>query len=142
MRNRSLVVGGRCSVHDVSVRAGASSSALMAPHNALCSPPLPPRQDALLRMDGTALSVEQLAVLSRAVPDDQERKDIELYMGGKHPKYKCGGRCTCQWLTWKQRCSCGECHCSCCETPAQCLQQVFPACHCLPTQPTNPCAGT
>jgi len=45
-------------------------------------------QDALLRMDGTALSVEQLAVLSRAVPDDQERKDIELYLGGKHPKYK------------------------------------------------------
>lgn len=28
-------------------------------------------QDALLRMDAAALSVEQLAVLSRAVPDDQ-----------------------------------------------------------------------
>ncbi len=45
-------------------------------------------QDALLRMDAAALSVEQLAVLSRAVPDDQERKDIELYLAGKHPKYK------------------------------------------------------
>lgn len=49
-------------------------------------------------MDGTALSVEQLAVLSRAVPDDQERKDIELYLGGKHPKYKCVGSCACQWM--------------------------------------------
>ncbi|KAL4437056.1 hypothetical protein ABPG75_004195 [Micractinium tetrahymenae] len=45
-------------------------------------------KDALLRMDAAALSVEQLAVLSRAVPDDQERKDIELYLAGKHPKYK------------------------------------------------------
>ncbi|EFN59313.1 hypothetical protein CHLNCDRAFT_137684 [Chlorella variabilis] len=45
-------------------------------------------KDALLRMDAAALSVEQLSVLSRAVPDDQERKDIELYLAGKHPKYK------------------------------------------------------
>jgi hypothetical protein len=45
-------------------------------------------QDALLRMDAAALSVEQLAVLSRAVPDEQERKDIDLYLAGKHPKYK------------------------------------------------------
>ncbi|PSC67234.1 formin 6 [Micractinium conductrix] len=45
-------------------------------------------KDALLRMDAGALSVEQLSVLSRAVPDDQERKDLELYMAGKHPKYK------------------------------------------------------
>lgn len=53
----------------------------------LCALPRPP-QDALLRMDAAALSVEQLAVLSRAVPDDQERKDIDLYLAGKHPKHK------------------------------------------------------
>lgn len=40
-------------------------------------------------MDAAALSVEQLAVLSRAVPDDQERKDLDLYLAGKHPKHKC-----------------------------------------------------
>ena len=60
-------------------------------HLLLSTPPPPitaPPQGALLRMDAGALSVEQLAVLSRAVPDDQERKDIELYLGGKHPKYK------------------------------------------------------
>jgi hypothetical protein len=48
----------------------------------------PPPQDALLRMDASALSVEQLSVLSRAVPDDQERKDVELYLAGAHPKYR------------------------------------------------------
>ena len=40
-------------------------------------------------MDASALSVEQLSVLSRAVPDDQERKDVELYLAGAHPKYRC-----------------------------------------------------
>lgn len=62
-----------------------------AAHNLHLTPAPPlsrPPQDALLRMDGAALSVEQLAVLSRAVPDDQERKDIELYLAGKHPKHK------------------------------------------------------
>ena len=48
----------------------------------------PALQDALLRMDASALSVEQLSVLSRAVPDDQERKDVELYLAGAHPKYR------------------------------------------------------
>lgn len=31
-------------------------------------------------MDGAALSVEQLDALSRAVPDDTERRDIQLYL--------------------------------------------------------------
>ena len=39
-------------------------------------------------MDPAALSVEQLSALSRAVPDDQERRDLELYLKGAHPKYK------------------------------------------------------
>ena len=37
-------------------------------------------QDALLAMDGAALSVEQLDALSRAVPDDSERRDIVAYL--------------------------------------------------------------
>ena len=37
-------------------------------------------QDALLAMDASALSVEQLDALSRAVPDDSERRDIRLYL--------------------------------------------------------------
>jgi len=37
-------------------------------------------QDALLAMDGAALSVEQLDALSRAVPDDSERRDIGAYL--------------------------------------------------------------
>lgn len=54
-------------------------------------PPVPtthPWQDALLRMDDSALTVEQLAALGRAVPDDTERKELELYLRGEHPKYK------------------------------------------------------
>jgi hypothetical protein len=31
-------------------------------------------------MDASALSVEQLGALSRAVPDDPERRDIRLYL--------------------------------------------------------------
>ena len=37
-------------------------------------------QEALLAMDAAALSVEQLDALSRAVPDDSERRDIKLYL--------------------------------------------------------------
>lgn len=37
-------------------------------------------QEALLAMDDSALSVEQLDALSRAVPEDQELKDIHLYL--------------------------------------------------------------
>lgn len=33
-----------------------------------------------MSMDDSALSVEQLDALSRAVPDEQERKDIQLYL--------------------------------------------------------------
>ena len=39
-------------------------------------------------MDASALSVEQLLVLARAVPDDQERADLALYLAGQHPKHK------------------------------------------------------
>jgi len=45
-------------------------------------------KQALLRMDDSALSVEQLQALSRAVPDDSERRDIAAYLQGQHPKYK------------------------------------------------------
>jgi formin 2 len=39
-------------------------------------------------MDASALSVEQLSALSRAVPDDTERKELELYLQGAHPRHK------------------------------------------------------
>lgn len=39
-------------------------------------------------MDAGALSVEQLSALSRAVPDDSERRDLELYLQGSHPKHR------------------------------------------------------
>ena len=42
---------------------------------------------ALLSMDDRALTVEQLQALSRAVPDDTERRDIEDYLAGRHPKH-------------------------------------------------------
>ena len=37
-------------------------------------------QDALWRMDASRLSVEQLTALSRAVPEDQERRDLALFL--------------------------------------------------------------
>ena len=37
-------------------------------------------QEALQNMDDSALTVDQLDALSRAVPDDTERKDIKLYL--------------------------------------------------------------
>lgn len=37
-------------------------------------------QDALCRMDDSQLSVEQLTSLSRAIPEDSERKDLALYL--------------------------------------------------------------
>ena len=45
-------------------------------------------KSALLSMDDSALTVEQLQALSRAVPDDSERREVESYLAGKHPKYK------------------------------------------------------
>lgn len=96
-----------------------SAKQLPLPHVRCSRQPLhPPHpvQDALLRMDAGALSVEQLSVLSRAVPDDQERKDLELYMAGKHPKYKYVQPVICCWkapkrhafagLSWALRRSC------------------------------------
>ena len=59
-----------------------------------CCPNRPPDrahaalQGALLHMDDSALTVEQLQALSRAVPDDTERKELELYLSGEHPKHK------------------------------------------------------
>ena len=38
-------------------------------------------------MDDSALSVEQLSALSRAVPDDSERTQLELYLAGSHPRH-------------------------------------------------------
>lgn len=37
-------------------------------------------QDALWRMDDSKLSIEQLSALSRAVPEDSERKDLALFL--------------------------------------------------------------
>ena len=37
-------------------------------------------QDALWRMDDRKLSVEQLTALSRAVPEEQERRDLGLFL--------------------------------------------------------------
>lgn len=39
-------------------------------------------------MDDSRLSVEQLTALSRAVPEDSERKELELYLAGQHPRHK------------------------------------------------------
>ncbi|KAL0019924.1 hypothetical protein WJX77_010272 [Trebouxia sp. C0004] len=43
---------------------------------------------ALVEMNDSALTIDQLDALSRAVPDDTERKDIRLYLQGEHPKHK------------------------------------------------------
>ncbi|KAA6425287.1 MAG: hypothetical protein FRX49_04781 [Trebouxia sp. A1-2] len=43
---------------------------------------------ALVQMNDSALTIDQLDALSRAVPDDTERKDIRLYLQGEHPKHK------------------------------------------------------
>jgi hypothetical protein len=40
----------------------------------------PGPQEALLAMDDSALTVEQLDALSRAVPEEQELKDLALYL--------------------------------------------------------------
>ena len=45
-------------------------------------------------MDDSALTVEQLQALSRTVPDDTERKELELYLSGEHPKHK--------WVPWRR----------------------------------------
>ncbi len=37
-------------------------------------------QEALWRMEDSRLSVEQLTALSRAVPEEQERRDIGLFL--------------------------------------------------------------
>ena len=37
-------------------------------------------QAALVEMNDSALTIDQLDALSRAVPDDQERKEIRLYL--------------------------------------------------------------
>ena len=37
-------------------------------------------QEALWRMDDSRLSVEQLTALSRAVPEEQERRDLGLFL--------------------------------------------------------------
>lgn len=37
-------------------------------------------QEALWRMEDSRLSVEQLTALSRAVPEEQERRDLGLFL--------------------------------------------------------------
>ncbi len=53
-------------------------------------------QDALLAMDASALSVEQLDALSRAVPDDSERRDIRQYLKVWRTQSTAG--CICAWV--------------------------------------------
>ena len=43
---------------------------------------------ALIVLDDSCLTVEQLLSLSRAVPDESERKELELYLCGEHPRYR------------------------------------------------------
>lgn len=43
-------------------------------------------QTALVEMNDSALTIDQLDALSRAVPDDQERKDIRLYLQVHTPR--------------------------------------------------------
>ncbi|CAL8462809.1 g2342 [Coccomyxa elongata] len=50
--------------------------------------PFPAIKDALWRMDDSKLSIEQLSALSRAVPEDSERKDLALFLQGQHPKHR------------------------------------------------------
>eukprot|EP00884_Botryococcus_braunii_P003894 jgi/Botrbrau1/13505/Bobra.0082s0098.1 len=50
--------------------------------------PFPAIKEALTRMDDSRLSVEQLDALLRAVPEESERRDLHLYLQGKHPKHK------------------------------------------------------
>ncbi|BDA50905.1 probable formin-like protein 14 at C-terminar half [Coccomyxa sp. Obi] len=50
--------------------------------------PFPAIKDALCRMDDSKLSIEQLSALSRAVPEDTERKDLALFLQGEHPKHR------------------------------------------------------
>lgn len=50
--------------------------------------PFPEIKAALLAMDDSALSVEQLLALSRAVPDDSERQQIDAYLAGAHPRHR------------------------------------------------------
>ncbi|KAK9817525.1 hypothetical protein WJX74_007435 [Apatococcus lobatus] len=50
--------------------------------------PFPEIKAALLQMDDSALSLEHLDALSRAIPDDIERRDIQSFLQGSHPKHK------------------------------------------------------
>ncbi|CAL5223204.1 g5679 [Coccomyxa viridis] len=50
--------------------------------------PFPDIKEALWRMEDSRLSVEQLTALSRAVPEEQERRDIGLFLKGEHPKHR------------------------------------------------------
>lgn len=43
---------------------------------------------ALVALDDSVLTVEQLHALGRAVPDDTERKELDFYLAGEHPRYK------------------------------------------------------
>jgi formin 2 len=43
---------------------------------------------ALVNMDAGRLTIENLQCLARAVPDDSERRNIESYLAGKHPKHR------------------------------------------------------
>ena len=50
--------------------------------------PFPAIKESLLAMNDSDLTVEQLQALSHAIPNDQERRDIDDYLAGRHPKYR------------------------------------------------------
>ena len=50
--------------------------------------PFPAIKAALGSWDAGALSLEQLAALGRAVPEDAERRAVAAYLKGEHPRYK------------------------------------------------------
>lgn len=57
-------------------------------------------QTALIQMDDSKLTLEQLDIMSNAFPDNTECKDLQMYKQGKHPKYKV--RRVCFFCVWHQ----------------------------------------
>lgn len=47
---------------------------------------LPELRAALLAVDEHLFSTEQLQALAKASPKEEEKKDVQLFLAGKHPK--------------------------------------------------------
>ncbi len=64
-------------------------------------------------MDDAALTVEQLDALSRAVPEDAERRDLAAYLAARPVSlpYPSPGALRSPWA--RLGCSCAQAHCNC-----------------------------